>query len=81
MARLVVRNIEERLVQELERRAALNGRSAEEEHRQILRCALGLESSGSHPKPSLKQLLSEMPESSDDLDFERVQDRGRTVEL
>lgn len=81
MAELVVRNLEEKVVQELERLAARNGRSAEEEHRQILRRALGLESSGLHPKPSLKQLLSEMPGGADDGDFERSQDFGRPVEL
>ncbi len=77
MAQLIVRNIEETIVRELKLRAVRNGQSAEEEHRQILRRALGLE----HPKPSLKQLLSEMPESDDDLDFERVQDYGRPVDL
>ena len=40
MLRLLVRNIETSLVQELHRRAALHGVSAEEEHRRILRAAL-----------------------------------------
>ena len=77
MAQLIVRNIEEELVRELKVRAARNGQSAEEEHRQILRRALGLEPSGS----SLKEVLSGMPDVGDDRDFERIQDRGRAVAL
>jgi plasmid stability protein len=77
MAQLIVRNIEDALVRELKLRAARNGRSAEEEHREILRRALGPERAGS----SLKQLLSEMPDVGDDGDFERIDDRGRAVKL
>jgi plasmid stability protein len=77
MAQLTVRNIEEQLVQELELRAARNARSAEEEHRQILRRAPGWERSGS----SLKDLLSVMPDVGDDADFERIQDLGRALAL
>jgi plasmid stability protein len=77
MAQLIVRNIEEELVRELRVRAARNGHSAEEEHRRILRQVLGSEHAGS----SLKEMLSEMPEIGDDRDFERVQDRGRTIVL
>ena len=40
MAQLVVRNLDDELVRQLKRRAAEHGRSAEEEHRQILRSAL-----------------------------------------
>ena len=77
MAQLIVRNVAQKIVQELERRAALNGRSAEDEHRLILQRALGSELL----KSSLKELLSEMPESADDHDFERTQDFGREVEF
>jgi plasmid stability protein len=77
MAQLIVRNLEEALVRELKVRAARNGRSAAEEHREILRRALQPEHSGS----SLKQLLSEMPNVGDDRDFERIRDRGRPVKL
>ncbi len=77
MAQLIVRNIEEALVRELKLRAAQNGHSAEEEHREILRRALRSEHSGS----SLKQILSEMPDVGDDRDFERIRDRGRAVKL
>jgi plasmid stability protein len=66
MAQLIVRNIEEQLVQELKLRAAKNARSAEEEHRQILQRALSSERLGS----SLKALLSEMPNVGADDDFE-----------
>jgi plasmid stability protein len=78
MAQLIVRNIEEQLVQELELRAAKNARSAEEEHRQILLRALSSERrSGS----SLKAMLSEMPDVGVDGDFERTQDLGRSFAL
>ena len=72
-----MRNIESELVQELKLRAAQNGLSAEEEHRQILRRALGANPSGL----SLKEMLEQMPDVGDDADFERIQDPGRTVDL
>jgi plasmid stability protein len=40
MAQLIVRDVDEALVQALRLRAAANGRSAEAEHRMILRAAL-----------------------------------------
>lgn len=40
MASLHVRNVEEEIVDLLKKRAARNGRSAEAEHREILRSAL-----------------------------------------
>ena len=40
MAQLIVRNLDEGLVQALKARAARNGRSAEAEHRRILEAAL-----------------------------------------
>ena len=77
MAQLIVRNVEEELVRELKLRAAQHGRSAEEEHRQILRHALRPE----HPGLSFKELLSQMPDSGDDRDFERTDDQGREIDL
>lgn len=77
MAQLLVRDIESEVVHELKVRAARHGRSAEEEHRQILREALKPEGS----VQSLKELLLEMPHVGEDHDFERPQDRGRTIEL
>jgi plasmid stability protein len=77
MAQLIVRDIEDEVVEELKVRAARNGQSAEEEHRQILRRALA-------PSPfssSLKELLEQMPDAGTDDDFERSQDRGRPVTL
>lgn len=77
MAQLLVRDIESGVVRELKLRAALHGRSAEEEHREILRGALR------HPGPpaSLKQVLLEIPDVGSDRDFERPPDRGRDIEL
>lgn len=77
MAQLLVRNIEGDVVRELKLRAARHGRSAEEEHRQILRDALKPASA----PISLKGLLLEIPDVGDDRDFERPRDRGRSVEL
>lgn len=73
---LIVRNLEEEVVYELKQRAARHGRSAEAEHREILRHALL-----PGKKKSLKELLLEMPPVGEDSDFERNPDRGRDVEL
>jgi plasmid stability protein len=53
MAQLIVRKIEEHLVVLLRRRAAEHGRSAEAEHREILRQALKAE-----PRRSFKELAA-----------------------
>jgi len=74
---LIVRNLEEEVVLQLKARAAGNGRSAEAEHREILREALLPERS----KRSLKELLLAMPDVGEDSDFERDRDTGRSVEL
>jgi antitoxin FitA len=76
VAQLIVRNLEEEIVRALKLRAARSGRSAEEEHREILRRALGPGSSR-----SLKGALGEMPDVGDDADFARSDDLGREVEL
>jgi antitoxin FitA len=55
MAQLVVCNLDEELVLRLELRAAENGRSAEEEHREILRQALAVE-----PRRSFKELAAKV---------------------
>lgn len=77
MAQLIVRNLEEDLVQRLKMRAAEKGCSAEAEHREILRQVL------TPPVPSrtLKELLLSMPDVGEDADFERDRDLGRKVEL
>lgn len=76
LAQLLVRNIEEEVVRELKVRAARNGRSAEEEHREILRSALRRGQTG-----SLKEHLLAMPDVGDDADFARPRDHGRKVEF
>ena len=67
MTQLIVRNLEEEVVRELKLRAARHGRSAEAEHREILREVL-LPSKRKRP---LKELLLAMPPVGDDIDFER----------
>jgi len=74
---LIVRNLEEEVVRELKLRAAQHGRSAEAEHREILRDAL----LPARPRRSLKELLLAMPAVGEDADFERSSDPGRDVEL
>jgi plasmid stability protein len=74
MAQLIVRNLEDRLVRLLERRAAAHGRSAEEEHREILRQALLPKR-----KRGFKELLLSMPDVGEDADFSRIDDRRREV--
>ncbi|MDP9122949.1 MAG: DNA-binding protein [Acidobacteriota bacterium] len=74
---LVVRNLEEEVVRELRLRAARHGRSAEAEHREILRQALLPAEEGE----SLKDLLLAIPQVGEDADFERREDRGREVGL
>jgi plasmid stability protein len=68
MAQLVVRNLDEDLVQALKKRAAAQGSSAEEAHRQILQAALR------RPKRRrFVDVLAAMPNVGDDADFARDQ--------
>jgi plasmid stability protein len=63
---LVVRNIDEELAQALKERAASHGRSAEAEHREILRIAL------QRPRRrSFLEVLSMIPDVGEDSDFNR----------
>jgi plasmid stability protein len=63
MSQLLVRDLEDELVTELKRKAAENGRSAEAEHREILRAHL----LRSLPKKrSFKEVLASMPDFDDD---------------
>jgi plasmid stability protein len=67
MPTLLVRGLEEALVECLRKRAASNNRSVEAEHREILAEAL------CHPKKlSFAQVLMSMPDVGKDADFERV---------
>lgn len=76
MAQLLVRNIEEEVVRALRVRAAAHGRSAEEEHREILRQALR-----PAPKRNIKEFLESMPAGVEDRELERPRDLGRDVDL
>lgn len=76
MAQLIVRNLDADIVRALKIRAAEQGRSAEAEHREILRRALCPE-----PVKNLKDHLLAIPSVGLDEDFERDGDLGRTVEL
>jgi plasmid stability protein len=69
MADLLVRGVDDSLVQALKKRASSHGRSAEAEHRAILAAAL-LEP----PRRNLAELLAAMPDVGLDADFERVGD-------
>jgi plasmid stability protein len=66
MADLLVRGVDEVLVQALKKRAGAHGRSAEAEHRALLAAALL-----SPPRRSLVELLAAMPDVGRDTDFQR----------
>ena len=75
MANLIVRNLDDHIVQALKRRAAEHGRSAEAEHRAILEGALV-----KTRRRTLGQALAAMPDVGKDEDFERKQsERTRNV--
>ena len=73
MAQLIVRNVDDDLVRRLKRRAAGHGRSAEEEHRQLLRAALRSD--------GLIDRLRTMPDAGADSDFDRARELPRDVDL
>jgi plasmid stability protein len=66
MAQLMVRNVDEVVVRALKQRAARRQRSAEQEHREILKQALL-----GPRRRSLAEVLAAMPNVGDDLDFAR----------
>ena len=69
MANLVVRNLDQRIVDALKQRAVRHGRSAEAEHRALLEEML------LRPKrKSFAEALTAMPNVGQDEDFERVED-------
>jgi antitoxin FitA len=74
---LIVRNIEDEVVLALKRRAARHGRSAEAEHREILREALV----GDAERPSFKDFLASMPDVGEDGDFAVPRDLPRDLRL
>ncbi|WP_186192838.1 FitA-like ribbon-helix-helix domain-containing protein [Burkholderia gladioli] len=69
MANLLVRNVDEMLVQILRERAAAHGQSAEAEHREILARALR-----EPQRKTFAQVLMSMPNVGSDADFARVDD-------
>jgi plasmid stability protein len=73
MAQLVVRQLEETVVQKLRERAAEAGVSMEEEHRRILREAL----QGSRKTLNFKEHLLSIPGGSEDEIFERKRTTSR----
>ena len=68
MAQLTVRNLPDELVLALKRRAARRNRSAEQEHREILKAAL--QGPG---RKALADVLAGMPNVGEDEDFARQQ--------
>jgi antitoxin FitA len=76
MANLLVRGIDDALVQSLREQAAAHGRSAEAEHREILARALRRPR-----KRSFAEVLMSMPDVGEDADFERVNDSGEAARV
>ena len=75
MSQLIVRNVDPGIVKALKRRAVSHGRSAEAEHREILRAALTDESSAE----AFKAFLGSMPDVGRDEDFLFERDLPRDV--
>ena len=74
MSQLIVRDIPPEVVGALKRRAARHGRSAEAEHRSILRAALEAEVEAG----SFKAMLASMPDVGLDEDFDVPRDLPRS---
>ena len=70
MANLVVRNLDQRIVDALKQRAARHGRSAEAEHRALLEEALLRPTAR-----SFAEALAAMPDVGNDKDFERAEEK------
>jgi plasmid stability protein len=75
MGQLIVRNLDDNIIQALRRRAAQHGRSAEAEHREILRESLAREVS----RGSFKSFLASMPAVGSDADFAPPRDLPRDI--
>lgn len=63
---LIVRNVGEDIVKSLKKRAAQNGRSAEAEHREILKATLH-----GPRRRTFNEVVLSMPNVGEDSDFER----------
>lgn len=77
MANLVVRNLDQRVVDALKQRAARHGRSTEAEHRAILEEVLLV----TPKKQSFAEALSAMPNVGQDEDFERLEDTAKDTHV
>ena len=73
MPQLLVRNVENFVVANLRRRAALHGVSAEEEHRRILRESLLRPEA---PRPTLIEFLLADPGDGSDVELDIERPRG-----
>lgn len=67
MANLIVRNVDDSIVEALKARAGKRGTSAEAEHRRILAQALG-----KPRKRNFANVLERMPKVGKDSDFKRL---------
>lgn len=72
MAQLMVRNLSDDLVKALKQQAAKRNRSAEQEHREILKAALH-----GPRRRSLAEVLAAIPNVGEDADFSREQQDRR----
>lgn len=75
MGQLLVRELEQSIIDALKSRAAEHGRSAEAEHRAILEQAL-LQPN----RRTFVEVLMDIPDVGNDSDFVRVQDQDGTDE-
>ena len=75
MSQLIVRSVDQEIVRALRRRAARHGRSAEAEHREILRAALREDVE----RASFKAALAAMPDVGADEDFAFERDLPRPL--
>jgi antitoxin FitA len=73
---LLVRGVDDDLVQALKKRAGAHGRSQEAELRAILAAALL-----SPPRRNLAELLAAMPEVGLDADFQRQDDQATAADV
>ena len=77
MAQLLVRHLEEEVVQALRQKAAQEGTSVEEAHRRLLRSVLLSKKS----TKTFKEALLEMPDDGDDSIFDRIRREPRKIAL
>jgi plasmid stability protein len=76
MPDLLVRGVDDDLVQALKKRAGAHGRSQEAELRAILVAALL-----SPPRRNLAELLAAMPDVGVDVDFQRQDDQAAAADV